>query len=203
MRYGYLDEAGGADPYSGSRFLVVAAFTTPTVRPIELHMKRAHQALGRAVQTDELKASTQSQSVNERLLRAIAEEDMSIVAVIIDKRAILRPPKDSEDIYREAVTRTVAQCVGFWPRIELFLDQRYTNRELRHRLERTIREGIVAQQPEVVLIHQEDSRSSKGIQAADHVAWAIFQKYEAANEQFYQILHPKIVAEEVITHYLW
>lgn len=203
MRYGYLDEAGGADPYSGSRYLVVAAFATPTVRPVELHVKRAHQALGRAVQADELKASAQNQRVNERLLQSLAEEDISIVAVIVDKRAILRPRKDSEDIYREAVTRTIAHCVSFWPRIELFLDQRYTNKELRHRLERIIREGIAAQHPDVVLIHQEDSRSNKGIQAADHIAWAIFQKYEVANEQFYQILRPRIVAEQVITHHLW
>lgn len=183
--------------------MVVAAFTTPAVRPIELHVKRAHQALGRAVQADELKASAQSQSVTERLLRAIAEEDIGIVAVIVDKRAILRPPKDAEDIYREAVTKTIAHCVHLWPRTELFLDRRYTNKELQHRLERIIREGISTQHSEVVLIHQEDSRRNKGIQAADHIAWAIFQKYEVSNEQFYQILHPKIIAEEVITHHLW
>lgn len=203
MRYGFLDEAGGTDPYSGSRFLVVAALTTPNARPIDLHVKRARQALGRSMRSDELKASAQNHRFNTRLLQSVAEEDINIVTVIIDKRAILRPPTDTEDIYREAVMRTIAHCVTFWPRIELFLDQRYTNKELRHRLERIVREGIAAQHTEVVLIHQEDSRNHKGIQAADHIAWAIFQKYEAQNERFYHVLHPKIVTEEVITHHLW
>lgn len=203
MIYGFVDEAGDADPYSGSRFLVVAAFTTPIVRPIDLRVKRAHQSLGRAVQSDELKASAQDQRVNERLLQSLAKEDISIVTAIIDKRAILRPPRDSEDIYREAVTREVSHCVTLWPRIELFLDQRYTNRGLQHRLERIIREGIANQHAEVVLIHQEDSRKNKGIQAADHIAWAIFQKYEAGNERFYQAIQPQIAKEEVIKHHLW
>jgi hypothetical protein len=76
------------------------------------------------------------------------------VTVIVDKRAILRPPKDSKDIYREAVTRAVAHCVQRWPRVELFLDKRYTKRSLRHELERVIREGIADLPQEVVLIRQ-------------------------------------------------
>ncbi|MBM4467727.1 MAG: hypothetical protein FJ014_19625 [Chloroflexi bacterium] len=46
----------------------------------------------------------------ERLLQSIVEEDIEIVTVIVDKRVILRPPKDPEDIYREAVTRAVAHA---------------------------------------------------------------------------------------------
>lgn len=47
MRYGFLDESGGVDPFSGSHFLVVAVLTTKTPRPIELHLKRAKKTLGR------------------------------------------------------------------------------------------------------------------------------------------------------------
>jgi len=35
MRYGFLDESGGADPFSGSHFLVVAVLSTNVPRPIE------------------------------------------------------------------------------------------------------------------------------------------------------------------------
>lgn len=202
MRYGFLDESGSADPFSGSRFLVVTVLTTNVPRPIELHVKRARKSLGRKARPDEMKAAVLEERVIERLLRSIVEEDVEIVAVVVDKRAILRPPKDPEDIYREPVTRAVAHCVQRWPRVELFLDKRYTKRSLRHELERVIREGIANWQ-QVVLIRQEDSRNEKVLQAVDHVAWAIYQRYEAEDERFYAIIRNKIVVEEVIRHHLW
>jgi len=203
MRYGFLDESGGADPFSGSHFLVVAVLTTNIPRPIALHVKRARKSLGRKARPDEMKAAVLEERVIERLLRSIVEEDVGIVAVIVDKRAILRPPKDPEDIYGEAVTRAVAHCVQRWPRVELFLDKRYTKRSLRHELERVIREGIAGLPQEMVLIRQEDSRNRKELQAVDHVAWAIYQKYEVGNDRFYTIVRDKIVIEEVVRHHLW
>ncbi|MBM3299215.1 MAG: DUF3800 domain-containing protein [Deltaproteobacteria bacterium] len=201
--YGFLDEAGGADPFSGSHFLVVAVLTTNVPRPIELHVKRARKSLGRKARPDETKAAVLEERVIERLLRSLADEDVEIVAVIVDKRAILRRPDDPEDIYREAVTRAIVHCVKRWPRIELFLDKRYTKESLRYELERVIREGIAGLPQEVVLIRQEDSRSQKGLQAVDHVAWAIFQKYEAGDNRFYSVIKDKIVVEEVVRHHLW
>ena len=203
MRYSFLDDSGGADPFSGSHFLVVAVLTTNVPRPIALHVKRARKSLGRKARPDEMKAAVLEERVIERLLRSIADEDVEIVAVIVDKRAILRPPDDPEDIYREAVTRAIAHCVKRWPRIELFLDKRYTKESLRYELERVIREGIAGLPQEVVLIRQEDSRNRKGLQAVDHVAWAIFQKYEAGDDRFYSIIRDKIVVEEMVRHHLW
>jgi len=203
MRYGFLDESGGADPFSGSHFLVVAVLSTHVPRPIELHVKRARKSLGRKARPDEMKAAVLEERIIERLLQSIVEEDIEIVTVIVDKRVILRPPKDPEDIYREAVTRAVAHCVERWPRIELFLDKRYTKRSLRLELERVVREGLAGLPQEVVLIRQEDSRNRKELQAVDHVAWAIYQKYEAGDDRFYKILKDRMVVEEVIRHYLW
>lgn len=202
-RYGFLDESGGADPFSGSRFLVVTVLLSTAIRPIELHVKRARQSLGRKARPDEMKAAALEHRVVERLLQSIAAEDVKIVAVIVDKWAILYPPKDPEDIYRAAAARATAHCVERWPRIELFLDKRYTKSALRRELERAIREGFAGLPQEVVLIRQEDSRNRRELQAADHVAWAIFQKYEADDDHFYGILQDKIVVEEVIRRDLW
>jgi hypothetical protein len=203
MRYGFLDESGGIDPFSGSRFLVAAILCSSNPRPIALHVKRARRSLGRRARPDELKASMLAEPVIKRLLQSIVDEDIDIVAVVVDKGAILRPPEDPEDIYRAAVTRAVAHCVERFPRIDLCLDKRYTKRSLRHQLERTIREGIVGVSQEVVLIQQVDSRVRKELQAADHVAWAIFQKYESSDERFYAILRNKIVSEEMFERDLW
>jgi hypothetical protein len=39
--------------------------------------------------------------------------------------------------------------------------------------------------------------------AVDHVAWAIFQKYENGDERFYRIFENKMIVEQVIRQELW
>ena len=203
MYHGFLDEAGGADPFSGSHFIVVAVLTTNVPRPIELHVKRARQRLREKPASGEIKATHSREQVIQRLLTALAQEDIQIVAEIVDKRAILRPPEDPEDIYRLAVAKAVSHCVVRWPRLDLYLDKRYTKKELRHALERYIRETISGLHQEVVLISQEYSMSRKWLQAVDYVAWAIFQKYERGDDRFYRIIADKVVVEEVLQKPLW
>jgi len=203
MRIGFLDESGGVDPFSGSHFLVVALLTTDVPRKIELHIKRARQKLGRRARADELKAASSEERVITRLLQSIANENIEIMAVVVDKRAIRRPPKDPEEIYRKAVTKIVNHCVMRWPRVDICLDKRYTKKALRRKLEVTIRDGIAHLNQEVVLIRQEDSRNVKGLQAVDFVAWAIFQKYETNDARYYALLQDKIIIEEMIERPLW
>jgi len=155
--------------FSGSRRLVVAVLLTTTPRPIELHVKRARKTLGRRARPDELKATQVETAVTKRLLQAIMDENIEIVVVVVDKEVILRPPVDPEDMYREAVARAVRCCVERHSRLELWLDKRYTKAALRHLLEKTIRERMVGISGQMVLLHQEDSRRRRGLQAVDHV----------------------------------
>jgi hypothetical protein len=203
LRYGYLDESGDVAPFAGSRYLIVAILITSDPRPIELHIKRARRALGRKAKSDELKAADLERVVTEGLLKSLVEEDIEIVASVVDKRAILRPLSDSEDIYRAVVTQAVKLSVERHPRLELWLDKRYTKPALRDRLERTIREGITDLAHQVVLVHQEDSHKQKGLQAVDHVAWAFFQKYERKNDSLWRILASQVSGEEILDRALW
>ena len=203
LHHAFVDESGTADPFSGSHFLVIALLSTTRPRPIELHVKRAHKKYGTSLASGEMKADVSRGTVVERLLQAIAQEPVAIVAVVVDKRAIVRPPGDPEDIYREAVTRAVRHAISRWPRIDICLDKRYTTKRLRYRLEKEIREGIADLHQEVVIIRQEDSISHKELQAVDYVAWAFFQKYERGDDRFYQIIANRVIVEEVIRRGLW
>lgn len=203
LHYAFVDESGTADPFSGSHFLVVALLSTTRPRPLELHVKRAHKKHGTSLALGEIKASSSRAPVIERLLRAIAQEPVAIVSVIVDKRHIVRPPRDAEEIFREAVTRVLRHAVSRWPRLEVLLDRRYTNQTLCSRLERRIREGIADLHPQAVVIRQEDSIAHKALQAVDHVAWAFFQKYERGDDRFYQIIADKVVVEEIVEIVKW
>lgn len=48
-----------------------------------------------------------------------------------------------------------------------------------------------------------ESAARKELQAADFVAWAIFQKYERGDNRFYDSIAHRLVVEEVIEQALW
>lgn len=201
--YGYLDESGDTALFSGSQYLIVAVLLTTSPRALELHIKRARSTLGRRARTDEFKATAVETAITRRLLHAITDEDIEISAVVIEKRAILRPPSEPEDIYRYAVTQAVNLCVDRHPRLEMWLDKRYTKPALRDLLEKSIREGLVDRPKQMVLLHQVDSQQHGCLQVVDHVAWAFHHKYERNDDSLYQVFSRKVVAEEVVTRHLW
>lgn len=203
VQYAYLDESGDVAPFSGSRFLVVAVLVTETPRPIELHVKRARQSLGRRTPSEELKATWSEPQVVERLLSSIAQEDVQVVAVVVDKRAIVRPPADAEDIYRTAVAQAVRHCLARWPQSHLYLDKRYTNPKLRQALERAVSKALVPDAHTRLLIWHEDSRDQLCLQAVDSVAWAIARKYEWGDGRAYTQIADRILVEEVFAETLW
>ena len=203
MHYAYLDESGDVAPFSGSRFLVVAMLVTESPRAIELHVKRARQSLGRKARQDELKATWSEPQMIERLLNSIAQEDVQIVAVAVDKRAIVRPPAEFEEIYRTAVARVVGHCLARGPQLHLYLDRRYTNSKQRQALEQAVIAALPPGSQQALLIWHEDSRGNLCLQAVDYVAWAIARKYERGDFRAYRQIADKIVVEDVIEAPLW
>jgi hypothetical protein len=203
LRYAFVDESGTASPFSGSRHLVIALLATPVPREIELHVKRMHKKHGTSLSSGEMKAGASREAVVAQLLQALAGEQVEYMAVIVDKAAIVRSPADPEDIYRKAVALAVAHAVRRWPRLNVCLDKRYTARKLVDRLEQEIREALVDIPQEVVVIRQEDSVTRKELQAADFIAWAIFQRYEHGDGRFYDIIAEQMIVEEMVEQTLW
>jgi len=203
MHYAFMDESGTVGIETGTHFLIVAVICGNQARDIEIPVQRAQKKFGTSLASGEMKASSSREAVILRLLGELAKEDIEIVAVVVNQKVIGRPPKDGEEIYRKAVSRAVYHLVERWPRIQICLDQRYTNDQLRFELERRIREGIVDLPQKVVLVRQLSSQGQRGLQAADFIAWAFFQRYERGDCRFYDVLATKIVQEELIVQKTW
>lgn len=203
MHYAFIDESGTVGLPGGTHFLVVALLNTGQPRGIELPVRRALKKYGPSLRRGEIKASNFEEKAIARLLEVIAKEDISIFATIVDQSVIVKPPEEMEEIYRQAVARTVYRLVECYPRVNICLDRRYTNERHRFELESQIRESIQDLPQKVVLIRQENSTSRKELQAVDAVAWAIFQKYERDNAVFYNIISSRMVNEEVIREKDW
>lgn len=102
----------------------------------------------------------------------------------------------------EAGDETVRHAVQRQPHLDLHLDKQYTSLKLRKRLEEAIDARLTGLAAGVVIRH-EDSIAVKGLQAADFVAWAFFQKYARNRTEFYEIIAPRIVDEELLQIALW
>jgi len=205
LQYAFMDESGTVG-VTGTHFLIVAATTLPNPRDIEKPIRNAfRQALKKfgAEAVSEVKASDLDEPVVLRLLAEIAEKDVQVFITIVDQQAIRVPPRDKEEIYRQAVAGTVRRLAEKFPRLDLSIDKRHTNAHLRRLLEKAIRDEIETLPRQNVLIQQENSITRKELQAADAVAWAIFQKYEHHDLRFYEVIQSKVVDETVISQKDW
>jgi len=203
MQYAFIDESGTVGIPGGTHFLVVALLKTGQPRDIEMPVRRVLKKYGPSLSRGEIKAADFEEKAVARLLEAIAKQDVSILTTIVDQSVIVKPPEEMEEIYRQAVAKTVYHLVERCPRVNICLDRRYTNERHRFELETQIRESIQDLPQKVVLIRQENSMSRKELQAVDAVAWALFQKYERNNGAFYDIISSRVVSEEVIREKDW
>ncbi|MEI7850041.1 MAG: DUF3800 domain-containing protein, partial [Chloroflexota bacterium] len=184
LQYAFLDESGTVGP-TGTHFLVVAVLSAESARDLELPVRRALKKSGRSLSMGEIKATHASERTNLRMLEALARHEISIVAVIVDQQNIKHMPDDPEELYRQAVSRAIQLLMQHFPQVEICLDKRYTNQDLRYELEKHIRENLLEISSQYALIRQEISHVRKELQASDAVAGAFFQKYERGDARFY------------------
>jgi len=206
LYYAFMDESGTVGVPNGTHFLVIAVLATPNPRDVEKPIQRAfRQAVKKfgADRISEVKASDFDKPVILRLLSELADKDIAIMATIVDQNAIHIPPKDMEEIYRQATAWTIRRLAENFPRINLSIDKRYTNAHLRLLLEKAIRDEIESLPRQNIIIQQEDSIARKELQMADAAAWAIFQKYERGDSRFYDVIQSKIVDETLIKKRNW
>ena len=202
MAHAFLDESGDDIPFGGQPYLVVALLSTGQPRALELAVTRARRKYGASLASGEMKADASPPEVTARLLQAIAAAPIEIVAVVLDKAAILRPPTDPRAICRLVVADAVRRAAKRQPQLDLCLDKRYTSLRLRQLLEHAILDNLAGLSANVTIRHG-DSIAEKGLQAVDFVAWALFQKYARNRREFYDLIAPRIVVEELLQIALW
>lgn len=198
QRWGVLDEAGDVGSAGGSsRCLVVAVVLTENLQPLRRVVTRARKRLGKRLKDiPELKAWHTPPGVVLRLVEDIAGLDIEVIAVALikDKLRVYDVP---EDRYRRTCALAVRRCLEMYPYLSLILDRRYTKQQQEDLLIETLLENT-AELSGNLICRYEASEREKAIQAADAVAWALYQKYEHGDEMFYRVIRGKITKEEVM-----
>jgi len=190
-----FDEAGdtGASPRS-SRYLAVAGIVCPDLMPLRRAVMRTRKSLGKKLQDiPELKAWHTPAKIIVGFLMRLAELDIQIYAVILDKHSAKRS-EDAENAYRLVYAEAIKQVLADHPRCSVVMDQRYTKPSLREKLAQAILIGVNS--PDVAMsLAFADSQQESALQAADAVIWSVFQKYERGDRTFHDLIATRIEKE--------
>ncbi|MEM7345248.1 MAG: DUF3800 domain-containing protein [Chloroflexota bacterium] len=198
INYGLLDEAGDVGRKPGSsKHILVAVVLVHHKRELHQAVSRTRKRLGKKKRNlPEFKAFKTDPRIVRRLLGYIAAIECEIVAVVADKQHHL-PGDEAEQLYRDLCAQAVERCLERHNRLSMILDKRYTNPKLRARQNEAIL-AVAETLPQAFLaLEHLDSQQEHALQAADAIAWALFQKYEHRDDSFYNIVKAKIVGEKM------
>ncbi len=158
---------------------------------------RTRKSLGKAQRNiPELKAWHTPPKITARFLAHIADLDVEIYAAVLDKHAA-SPPHEAEDWYRQVYAAAVQQVLVRHTHVIITMDKRYTKPALGDRLIQAIAARAQRAGTTLAFVYA-DSQQERALQAADAVAWSMFQKYERGNEAFYRLIEGKIAGEVLL-----
>lgn len=197
LMQGVFDEAGDTGHGErSSRYLVVAGIVCSNLEPLRRVVTRTRKSFGKELrEIPEIKAWHSPPKLIVQMLNRLAQLDLQIYAAILDKQTA-RVPNDLEDWYRATCAECMRLVLEQHPRVILTMDRRYTKASLRDQLTN----AIVNAQPAgttLTFVHA-DSRNERALQAADVVAWSIFQKYTRTDATYYGVIESKQAGETLV-----
>ena len=163
-------------------------------------VRKARMKFAREIQCrPELKFTKSSDRLRRFILEGLAKTDASVVWTGIAKPTAMARRSQSADVLIRLLSRDV--CSEVFGRIcarsfDVVMDRRWTKEKTRNDLDEEIELAAAIRHcghfaPDVKISHF-DSRSSPGLQVADFVAGALFQKFERANGSYCDIISKEV-----------
>lgn len=206
MAYIFLDESGdlGFKPKSSKWFVITVVFTE-NHRKIEKVIKKVRGQLKKKYKkVSELHAYHSQDSTKTKLLKYLACEDIKILCIVLNKERVhidLQSQKNYlynytanillDRLYRKKIIKTDEP-------IELYLDQKETNKFLKDNFEKYLRNSLSKKGQKKINIQIKPSHTEKCLQAVDFISWAIFRKHEMKDNKYYEIIKNKIIEENFL-----
>ncbi len=198
MAQSAFDEAGDTGLANrSSRHLVVAGIVCASLEPLRRAAAQARKSFGKQLRDiPELKGQHSTAKLTAKFLARIAVLDVEIYAAVLDKHSA-KLPDDTEDWYRRTYAEAVRQALARHDHIVVTMDNRYTKAALRDKLTLFVAAHAQRAGSSLSFVYA-DSQREKALQAADAVAWSIYQKYERGDDTFYRLIEEKVVGETLL-----
>lgn len=208
MAYIFFDESGdlGFDfsKKRTSRFFVVTFLFVSEKRSIERAVRKAFTSLPareRKGHPGILHAVDELPKTRERLLHLLAEKDIAVLALYLDKKRVYTKLKDEREVLYNFVTNTlldrimVKKLIPADEPITLVASQRETSKLLNDNFKNYLEDNAKLNHKLQLTVDIKTPHQEKGLQAVDFMSWAIFRKLELSDMTYYDIFKERVIEE--------
>lgn len=208
MAYIFMDESGdlGFDfrKKGTSRFFVVTLIFCSVRRPIEKVVKKTFKSLPLKVQRTHpgcLHATKERPKTRIKLLNLLNQQDLSIVAIYLNKEKVYTRLQDEKHVLYNYVTNILLdrlynkKLVSTSEPIQLIASQRETNKFLNQNFKKYLEKQVAVRQKPRLSVLIKPPHSDKCLQAVDFACWAIYRKIEKRDVSYANYIRSKIVEE--------
>jgi len=203
----YLDESGDLgfdlDKPSTSQYFVVTILVCADENVAGKIAKKVFQTLSKTDVRHHhgvLHAHGLRESVRRRLLGLIAQEDVSILVIRLDKRQVFTPVDEKHLFYNYVVNALLSRLVSRQlvqnnETIHVIASQRETSRGLNEDFLAYITSRSTSRQGPDLTVEIKPASAVKGLQVVDCLSWSFFRKYEYGDSSYADLVAAKVIDE--------
>lgn len=193
VQYVFIDESGDLGA-RGSRYLILAALILGDDSPLKRIIKnmRRHKFRKELAKASEIKANHSSKPVIEHLLAQLNKlKNVKIVYVVLEKKKLVNDylRNDKHKLYNYVAGKLAKNLNPANEQVIVRIDKSKGKQVLQEDFNASFKESLPkgCDKSRVTIFHSY-SQAWVGLQFADVLAWACFQKFEHSNSAFIDLI---------------
>ncbi len=203
FKYIYIDESGDLGE-AGSKYMILSALIIEDSKELDRIIKnmRRNKFKKELKKINEIKANKSSNSVRKYMLEKLnSVKNIKIIYVVLEKKKLMSEylKNNKEKLYNYVAGKLAKQLSLEDARVEIRIDKRQGKLLLQQDFNSYFIKCLTERShPSKIIIEHSYSHNWAGLQFADMLAWACFQKFEYNNNSFVDLIK---VEQEV--YHVW
>lgn len=203
----YMDESGDlgfSHKKGNSKYFLVTFLASEEQDRIEKVVKRVHQALRKKVKQlsgGVLHCTKEKPVTRKRLLNRLVESRPAIMTIVLDKSRVFTDLREEKHVLYNYVTNILIdrimtrKLLPTGKTVTIIAAKRETNKFLNENFKSYLETQARKNHKIEITVAIRTPAEEKGLQAADFVCWAMFQKHEKQDPTYYNLIK-SLVKEE-------
>ena len=175
-------------------------------RKIEKIVKTIHIGLSKSHKRkiNQLHANKEKHITRTRLLKLLAENEITIMAIYLNKEKVYTKLRDEKDVLYNYVTNILLdriytkRLVPIDRELNLIASRKETNKFLNKNFQDYLSKQVLKRFDCKLNVTIKTPYEEESLQAVDFASWAIFRKYEFNDETYYNIIKKRIIEENAL-----
>jgi len=208
MAYIFLDESGdlGFDwsKKKTSKYFVITAMFVNDKNPVENIVKKIFKTMSKhdlKHHDDILHSYKEKPKTRIRLLNLLLKQDVSILTIYLNKKKVYTNLRNEKHVLYNYVTNILLdriytrKLIHITGEIFLVAATRETNRFLNDNFKNYLENQVENKHKSKLKVWIKYPYEEKSLQIVDFASWAIFRKWEHADESYYEIIKSLVIEE--------